>query len=414
MLKPALYADVSGFQENKFTRNLALNKTSKLVNSLTLKRRAFFQEIANLVPRFNGKFIIVTHILNDRPELLEAINQIGEVALVIAIPYSINLATLDVVKKKYLVITPNLTEMRDEHFLMNAISQLINLDSRLIILEIGGYFAPLVTKLRNKLGNHFIGVIESTEAGHRQYEKILASLSCPIISVCRGSLKKTEYSVVGSSCVFSAERLIRKTGFLLQGKNTLVIGFGKVGQGLARALSRFNCNITVYDTNPILRVLAYSEGFQVPEKDKAIINAQIIFGATGNEALSKQEISLIKKGCILISTSSKDIEFDMNYINSNYVVETPLENIDVYSNNEHFFYMLGQGLPINFLDGAVMGPVLALVQSEIIFAVKALVEAEKNHLSGIFEIRETDRQMLATKWLQYFNQNELSYLYEYL
>lgn len=271
-----------------------------------------------------------------------------------------------------------------------------------------------MTKLRNKLGNHFIGVIESTEAGHRQYEKILASLSCPIISVCRGSLKKTEYSVVGSSCVFSAERLMRKTGFLLQGKNTLVIGFGKVGQGLARALSRFNCNITVYDTNPILRVLAYSEGFQVPEKDKAIINAQIIFGATGNEALSKQEISLIKKGCILISTSSKDIEFDMNYINSNYVVETPLENIDVYSNNEHFFYMLGQGLPINFLDGAVMGPVLALVQSEIIFAVKALVEAEKNHLSGIFEIRETDRQMLATKWLQYFNQNELSYLYEYL
>lgn len=113
-----------------------MNKTSKLVNSLTLKRRAFFQEIANLVPRFNGKFIIVTHILNDRPELLEAINQIGEVALVIAIPYSINLATLDVVKKKYLVITPNLTEMRDEHFLMNAISQLINLDSRLIILEL--------------------------------------------------------------------------------------------------------------------------------------------------------------------------------------------------------------------------------------------------------------------------------------
>ena len=392
-----------------------MNKTRKLVNSLTLNRRDFFQEIASLIPRFNGKFIIVTHILNDREELLDAISQIGQVALVIAIPYSIDMPTLESIRKKYHLIAPSLSEMRDEGFLMDIVSKVItNKEDHLIILEIGGYFAQLVKRLREELGERFVGVVESTEAGHRQYERRLSSLSCPVISVCRGSLKRTEYSVVGSSCVFSAERLIRKAGFLLQGKNALVIGFGKVGQGLARSLFRFNCNVAVYDTNPILRVLAYSEGFQTPEKEEAISSAQIIFGATGNESISSHEIPLIKKGCILVSTSSKDIEFDMNFINENYSAETPIENIDIYSREDHFFYVLAQGLPINFLDGAVMGPVLALVQSEIIFAIKTLMETDGYKQNGIFEVAETDRKMLANKWLRYFNQNELKYLYEYV
>lgn len=383
----------------------------RLINSLTLNRSKFFQEVAELVPGFSGQFVIVTHILNDRLELLDAISQIGQIVLVVAIPYSVDLATLAKVSQSYSIITPSLAKLRNSDFLIHLLYRYIDQNANLIILEIGGYFAGSIKRLREEFGSRFIGVIESTEAGHRQYEKHLASLCCPVISVCRGSLKRTEYSVVGNSCIFSTEHLIRKAGFLLQGKDVLVIGFGKVGQGLARGLARYNCKISVYDTNPILRVLAYSEGFKIPDREEAIKNTEIIFGATGNFALAANDIPLLKKGCILVSTSSKDIEFDMHNIKVNYQkISTPIKHITHYQKNEHFFYVLADGMPVNFIDGAVMGPVLALVQAEIIYAIKIIIETE--HSPGIIEIAESDRKMLATKWLHYFNQDELNYLYE--
>jgi adenosylhomocysteinase len=389
-----------------------MKANAHIVNSLFLKRESFFQKITTLIPKFEGKFIIVTHLLNDRPEFLEAINHIGKIALVIAIPYSIHLPTLAVLQKKFLVITPSLDEMRDTNFLMNHVCKVIKNKERFIILEIGGYFASAVESLRSKFKNRFLGVVESTESGHREYEK-LSSLPCKVISVCRGSLKKTEYSLVGNSCVFSAEKIIREAGLLLQGKKTLVIGFGKVGQGLARSLFRSNCYVSVYDKDPICRVLAYSEGFQIPEREEAIREAQIIFGATGNKALNKQDVSSLKNGCILISTSSKDIEFDMNFIKAHYHADKSMENITLYSNEKQIFYVFTEGLPINFLDGAVMGPVLALVQSEIIFAIKILLDLEHSKENKIFEAKESDRQLLASLWLQFFNQQQSEYLYEY-
>ena len=384
---------------------------SNLINSLTLHRQRFFKEIAQLVPKFKGKFIVLTHLLSDREELLHAIHSIGQIGLVIAIPYSVEPQTLQALSLKFPIITPTLSQLRDLDFLMTQLDKIVGETDELIILEIGGYFAPIVRQLRQKLKTRFLGAIESTEAGHRQYESRSAELSFPVISVCRGSLKKTEYSVVGDSCLFSTERIMRNAGFLLQGRNALVLGFGKVGQGIARGLARHACIISVYDTNPILRVLAYSEGYQVPEKETAINNAQIIFGATGNASLVKKEFTHLKNGCILVSTSSKDIEFDIEFIRKNYQMHRAIDHIDVCSKGNQFFYLLGEGTPINFIDGAVMGPVLALVHAEIIYAIKAIMSLRKQR--GIFEVAESDRQMLAAMWLKYFNHDQLGTLYEY-
>lgn len=387
------------------------SKKNLLVNSLTLARSKLFEEIAKMVPSFSGKFIIVTHILNDRPELLNAISQIGDIALIIAIPYSIKKETLNELTKRYDVITPSLDEIRNGKYLKKIIKKYLGKNDDLIVIEIGGYFAQIIKELKDTLQHRFIGVIESTEAGHRQYEKV-DDLPCPVVSVCRGSLKRTEYSVVGNSCIFSTEHLIRKAGFLLNGKKALVIGYGKVGQGLAHSLYKYNCPVMVYDANPIMRVLAYSEGFQVPEKIEAIQQAEIIFGATGNSALSKDEISHIKNGAILVSCSSKDIEFDMEFILKHYETEEAIENFNVYRSENHFFYLLGKGVPINFIDGAVMGPVLAIVQAEVIYAIKTLLELKSK--TGIYEVQEEDKKMLASKWLKTFSKRELNFFFEYL
>jgi adenosylhomocysteinase len=388
-----------------------MNRTKKLMNSLTLHRYKFFEEIAALVPKFQGRIIVITHILEDRPEVLAAISKIGKIELIIAIPYSIHAKTFLALKQAYNVISPSLDEMLNKDYLSMEVDRFISKNDDFIILEIGGYFAQLMHNMKNRFNQNFIGVIESTEAGHRQYEAV-KNLPAPVVSVCRGSLKGTEYSVVGNSCIFSVEHLLRQSGVLLSGRKVLVLGYGKVGQGLARGLYKYNCTVMVYDENPIKQVLAYSEGFQTPEKIEAIKEAEIIFGATGNYSLKNEEIKHLKTGAILVSCSSKHIEFDLDYIHENYIVENARENFDVCISGEHFFYLLGKGEPINFIDGAVMGAVLALVQAEIIYAIKTLLELKEK--AGIYEVSEDDRKMLAKKWMHYFGYKKSNLLYEYV
>ena len=59
-----------------------------------------------------------------------------------------------------------------------------------------------------------------------------------------------------------------------------------------------------------------------------------------------------------------------------------------------------EGTPINFLDNAVIGPILTLVQSEIIFAIKSVLGLQGK--PGIYGVAESERQALAEKWLGHF------------
>jgi len=376
-----------------------------MYNILEPSRKQYFQKVAELVPHFNGQFIVLTHLLPDRPELLNAIRSIAPIAMVVAIPYSTNLATLHRLQIEYHVATPTLDELRNPLYINELLTK-INAHKELIILEIGGYFASTLPTLYERLQGKLIGVVESTEAGHRQYERI-QNLPCPVISVSRGSLKRSEYSLVGSSCLFSTERLVRRAGFILDGKNAAVLGYGKVGNGLARSLMRYHCKSYIYDTNPILRLLAISEGYQAPEKDVVLAQAEIIFGATGNQSIAATDFAKIRHGALLVSCSSKDIEFDLNFLNKNYQREELFDNFDLYHNDHQYFYLLGKGMPINFLDNAVMGPILALVQAEVIYGIKRVMDLKGER--GIFEIAEEDRKTLALMWLKYFNDNTLGY-----
>lgn len=368
-------------------------------NSLKEYRAHYFYEVAQSIPKTNLQFVIVTHVLPDRPELLEVIASIAPIALVIAIPYSLDPVICEQLSKNYTMLALSLEEMTNPDCLYDQVFPKLNLNTQTIILEIGGYFAPIVDKLNQALNGHLIGVIEDTETGHRQYER-LNSLPCPVISVARSTLKETEDFLVGNSCLFSTERLVREAGFLLDGKQALILGFGKVGRGLAHALHRKVCRVHVYDINPTRRILALSEGFPVPAMENALQKADLIFGATGNYCLSNGDFEQIKKGALLISCSSKKIEFDLDYLNSHYKKTEIFENYAKYSNEKQHFYLLAEGTPVNFLDKGVIGPVLGLVQGEIIFAIKDIIKLQGN--PGMYEVDESDRLTLATKWLTHF------------
>lgn len=367
---------------------------------LTELRKAFFSEIARTVPKINVQFVILTHILEDRPELLSAIQTIAPISLLIGIPYSTHNPTLQILQEQYTTINPTLDLLLSEDYLTSQITKYINLNTPTIILDIGGYFAPALKTLQNSFNGKLLGVIEDTEAGHKRYMQYINEYSCPIISVARSSLKNTEDFLVGSSCLFSTEKLLRKGGFPIDGKRSLTLGFGKVGRGITHALLRRHCPVLVYDTNPICKINALSEGFQIPNKIEAIKNAEIIYGATGVCSIKAEDYKYIRSGTVLVSCSSKNNEFDLEYLNKNYQINPIFEGLDCYTNNHHSFYLANQGQPVNFIDGAIIGPVLALVQAEIILAINML--ATQNLRNGIFEVDLKTKEILAEKWLDHF------------
>jgi len=372
-------------------------------------RNQFFQEVRQLVPRFDGELIVLTHLLDDRPEFLEALHAIAPIALVIAIPYSTDPAVLAELKKHYRVAIPTLAELYDKDYLCDTVAGAVSKPST-IILEIGGYFAKALSQLRERLGEGLVGVVEDTETGFKAYQRT-PDLPCPVISIARSQLKKPEDHLIGSSCLFSIEKILREIGFLVHGHQYLVIGFGKIGNGLARGLSYRGCQMAVFDIDPLARVNALSEGYRIPDKIQALKEAHVIFGATGNGAVQGDDFRHLRDGCLLVSCSSKDIEFDMTYLKKHYAKKSVAEHIDCYVGFGKKIYLAANGRPINFIDGACIGPVLALIQAEIIYSIKSLLELQ--YSPGLYETETENNKFLAEIWLKYFKDPAGCYAFDF-
>jgi adenosylhomocysteinase len=178
------------------------------------------------------------------------------------------------------------------------------------------------------------------------------------------------------------------------------VGFGKVGTGLAHSLQRRGCAPVVFDSDPIRRVIALSSGFRVPKIEAALSQSDIIFGATANKSIRGSMFDELENGTMLVSCSSKDDEFDLDYVLSNYEVSHRFENLDVYSRGNKTLYMLANGRPINFIDGAVLGPALSLVQGEIISGIRELFNNRTSR--GLFELHSETRKRIAEIWFDHF------------
>lgn len=370
-------------------------------NYLTSKRRHFFNEVYKLIGTQNINLLIITHILPDRIEWLDALNKIGKVNTILAIPYSCDEETANAIKESgYTIFFPDLDELKNKDFLLVKAQKACN-KNPLIIIEIGGYYAQVIIELKDLLSNNLLGVIEDTEAGLRQYRKI-SNLPCPVISLAKSSLKRPEDFIVGPSCIQTTDWILRKQGHLLKNMRALVIGYGKIGRGLCYALKNYCTQVSVYDLNPILRIEALTEGLLIPEKDLAIKEVDIIFGATGTRSISIDELSSLKYGAILVSCSSRDNEFPLKEIKNLFNYADIDSNIKQYNTNDKLFYMISGGTPVNlyYRESAEVGPVLALIQAEIFFSI--LFVKDNISQNVIMEVGDKERKQLADLWLSIF------------
>ncbi len=344
-------------------------------------------------------FFVVSHILPDKLEFLDAIAKIGPIAGIIPKMKSIDEDTLAKVKARYplLMIPREDFGAKPAKTIKQLKAALSHPNQRFIILDIGGYFADIAPRFQ-AAGMNCVGIVEDTENGHQKYERAGSNLL--VYSVARSPLKETEDFLVGHSIVFSAEAVLRDNQELLTGMDVGVIGFGKIGKSIISNLSNRNIRTTLYDIDPIRRVQAKSFGYHVRDKRTLLAGSDYVFCATGGKALSDGDYDAVKDGACIFSVTSSDDEFDLTPLQESFQQSGPHRHIMRYSKDDRIIRLANNGNAINFLHGAVVGDYIRLVQAEMLMCVDEIRRAGYGGtgLTGIRTLGHDKRQTIAQTW----------------
>ena len=344
--------------------------------------------------------VVVTHLLADRPSFVQAVGRLAEVRAVLPKPKSIHRDAVAEVSRASVVDELSRDRFADPDEAVEYMEERAS-GQRLVLLDVGGYFAPTLHAMCDRFSGRIVGVVEDTENGFRRYQS-LGKPPCPVFSVARSPLKQPEDYLVGQSVVFSTEALMRSRGDILHGREACVIGFGKLGSSIARMLHSKSVRVTVYDEDPVRMTQAMSQGFRIARsRSDALAGAGVVMCATGNLALRHDDFSQLRNGAHIATVTSSEDELEIDGLANLYRRSPVGEHITRYATTGHYFYVLNNGNAVNFLHGASVGPFIFLVQAEILAAVANL--ATQPAEPGYYEVPDADRRFIAKTWLTYFN-----------
>lgn len=363
---------------------------------------AFFSWLATTLPATDAAAVVITHVLPGQLAFLAALDRTARVAAVLPKPWSVNQAELARTAAGYRCDLLDRALCADPAWLARYVAGCAG-RHRVVLLDVGGYFAPALTGLCAALPGQVAGVVEDTENGHRRYEA-LQELPCAVYSVARSPLKEPEDCLAGEAIVFSAEALVRQLGCVLVGRRACVVGYGKVGAAIAAALRARHVLVDVVDADPVRQVHATTVGYGSASLEEALPHASLVFSATGSRALGMRHLPLLRAGAFLAGATSGDDEFDLGGLaspGSGYAREEAAPGVLRFrggTGNE--FLLLGEGNAVNFLHASAIGPAIHLVKAELAAAAGLLVAEE--HPPGFHAVSADRRAAIATAWTSAF------------
>lgn len=211
-------------------------------------------------------------------------------------------------------------------FLKDVLSRVdLSVFNTIIIIDDGGQLLTLSMKFFKKSKN-IIG-IEQTTSG---YEKIkITSLPFSVINVARSQAKLIYESPMIADIVI--EKILKRLKFF---RKILIMGGGAIGSSIYRALKN-TYEVQVYDKKG---------GIDLENHLQA---ADMIIGCTGETSISFSKYKYLKEGCVLVSASSSDREFDAVHIRRRCKnIKSCHDNIE-----GERCVLLNCGFPVNFDGG---------------------------------------------------------------
>lgn len=255
-------------------------------------------------------------------------------------------------------------------------------EKKILVIEDGGYFAPLLHKQEfSGLLQRCIGIVEQTQKGANNDREMIGkgNLRVPILSVAESEFKKVyESPEIGRVAIQNISRFT--PNIKLSGRNAVLFGFGSVGQEVAFHLNNaFNMTVSVVDKKHLALLRARHRKAIVAEAETSFQelrfgqDAMLVVGTTGQLSIDESVLRILPDGAVLVSTSSDQVEIavkDLERLAGARIREIELGKheytIDTGDGATKKLVLLAEGYPINFygsesLPNDSIDPVMTLL-----------------------------------------------------
>ncbi|UJR12571.1 hypothetical protein I4U23_016747 [Adineta vaga] len=201
------------------------------------------------------------------------------------------------------------------------------------ILDDGCNLVRIIHEKYSHLTSVIHGSSEETTAGVTKLRKLLKNkkLKVPVINV-NESVTKSKFDNNYGCGEGLIDGIKRATDIMIGGKTVVIIGYGNVGKGCAKAFLGFGARVIITEVDPICALQAAMDGHQVTTMDEACKIGHIFVTATGSTGLIRAEhIMEMRDLAILCNIGSGQTEIDVAWIKANAVkVENIKPQVDVY------------------------------------------------------------------------------------
>src|SRR2546422_5800727 len=159
-----------------------------------------------------------------------------------------------------------------------------------------------------------LGGTEETTSGRMRLSKLRSQLSRPILVINDSPIKQFAENrhAVGQSVV---ESFLRITNRATNGRNVLVFGYGSVGRGIAASFRNAFASVAVVEPDPVLRLEANFDGFQVPDRAAGLRHADVVITATGaQDVITEADLDILRHRVVLINAGHFPAEIAVDRI----------------------------------------------------------------------------------------------------
>ncbi len=156
------------------------------------------------------------------------------------------------------------------------------------------------------------GVAEETTSGVRPLRTMEAEgrleVPCVAVNDARTKLAFDNVYGTGQSVVMA---LLDATNMQMQGKVTVVVGYGKVGRGIASVARGLGSRVIVTEIDPVEALAAHHDGYAVARLFDALPDADFVITATGiGHSLIADHVAIMRDGAVIAVGGAGPPEFD--------------------------------------------------------------------------------------------------------
>ena len=180
-----------------------------------------------------------------------------------------------------------------------------------LLLDNGG---DLFERYLDEPYERLLGGTEETTLGRMRLSTLRSRLTRPILVINDSPIKQFAENrhAVGQSVL---ESFLRITNRATNGRNVLVFGYGSVGRGIAASFRNAFASVAVIEPDPVLRLEASFDGFQVPDRATGLRQADVVITATGAAGvITEADLDVLRHRVVLINAGHFPAEIAVDRI----------------------------------------------------------------------------------------------------